>query len=195
MVKKLLIFDFDNTLTNLSLIDQFKLISIDNVSNCLSYSSFSGDLYKKCVPYSFFNNYNHLYNLFFKLKKQGYGLSIASFNNSTYISNFINLAFPDIFDYIIGIDNIESFAQKYLKYKKIKITNFKVIDKNCNKGYGKNLFIKILSKIYNISYSQIYFFDDDLNNVQCAKEILKIKAYNNKKSGVTTEIIENFIKF
>jgi hypothetical protein len=193
MVKKLLVFDFDQTLTKYSLFDQYKLIAIDNVSKILSFLTNSGQIIKKSVPFSFFNDYEELYKLFFELKKMGYALSIASFNYSNYITQFVDVVFPDIFDHIIGIDNVMRYVRKYLPNTTVKLSSHKILDKNCPEGYGKNIMLQILSKIYKLDYSKIYFFDDNNNNIVCAKKVLNVNVYNNKKTGVTKKIIENFI--
>jgi hypothetical protein len=194
MIKKLLVFDFDQTLTKYSLFDQYKLIAIDGILNVLSFITNSGKMIHKSVPYSFFNDYKDLYTLFIKLKKENYALCIASFNKSYYIKQFVNVVFPDIFDHILGSDNIQEYVNKYLdKNIKLKIVNHKIIDKSCPEGYGKNVMMQVLSKIYKLPYNKIYFFDDNKNNIICSEKELGINGFNNTKDGINKKIVENFL--
>lgn len=181
---KVIIFDFDNTLSNKNLfLLGIKLKDIDEKNKIIKINN------QWINITNIFNDYNKLSKIFIFLKKQNVKLCIASFGSLPIIIKIINICFPKLFDYVITPDNIDDESKQ-----KNMIIFRHIIDSSCSSLYSKNIMIKTIMNKYNIKDPKnILFFDDDSNNSNCSKNILKIHSYNNSKNGITAKLLQSVI--
>lgn len=178
---EVIIFDFDNTLCNLNLfLLKVTPSDINEINKTIKINN------KVIYLNKIFNDYHELFNIFNILKRQNVKLCIASFGLFNIINKIINIVFPNIFDYILTSDNIDSELQK-----KIPKVFRHLLDLKCPLLYGKNLMIKTIMKKFNVTEPhKVLFFDDDFNNSDCSAKFLKINSYNNTNKGITADLLK-----
>lgn len=177
-----LVFDFDETLINkhsnnpLSYDPRYLMKHIDE-------STHTSDL---------INNCENMKTVFAILKGKGTNIAVASFGISKYISEYVNELFPGVFNDVITTDNIST---EYGVIDALKNGQY-LLDETCERrrsfSYGKNKMLKVLKEKYNVEFGQMMYFDDDDNNIKCAKkndEFKDVYSYNNSKSGVYPGLI------
>lgn len=183
MVKyKVIIFDFDDTLSNINIHTQGVLLKdIDATNKTIKINN-------QIIPLQdIFNDYQLIYNLLKDLKKNNIKLCIASFGDLDNIKKITDILFPNIFDYIITPDNVHQETGKF-----VLIVKRHIIDMTCPSSYGKNIMIKkIMDKFKITNPSEILFLDDDYSNAQCSKNI-GVHGYNNK-SGITFDLLNKLL--
>lgn len=180
---KLIIFDFDNTLCNINtFVSKIKLEDINKNNKTIIVHGIIKHIS------SLFNDYNDLTRIFANLKNIGVKLSIASFGNLDVISKILEIAFPNLFDYILTPDNIDKETNMHI----IKNSRY-IVDLNCSKMYGKNIMIQTIMKKCNITNpTNVLFLDDDYNNVNCSLS-MEIDSYNNTIFGITAQLLIDLI--
>ena len=180
---KLIIFDFDNTLCNINtFVLKIKLEDINKNNKTIIVHGIIKHIS------SLFNDYNDLTRIFANLKNIGVKLSIASFGNLDVISKILEIAFPNLFDYILTPDNIDKETNMHI----IKNSRY-IVDLNCSKMYGKNIMIQTIMKKCNITNpTNVLFLDDDYNNVNCSLS-MEIDSYNNTIFGITAQLLIDLI--
>ena len=177
---KIIVFDFDNTLSNMNIhLAGVKLNDIDSENKTIKINNQIKPLI------SIFTDYNDIHKLLKSLKIHGIISCIASFGSLDNIQKITDALFPNIFDYIITPDNVMEETGKY-----VLIIKRHIMDPSCPSLYGKNIMLqKIMDKFKIDNPSDILFIDDDSNNTQCAKNI-NIDTYNNKQ-GITFNELNN----
>ena len=113
-----------------------------------------------------FNKYIDLKILLKYFHDNGIKLCIISFGNEKNIKYIIREVFGDIFDDIIGVG--------------MKIP--------CFLFNAKNRYLEDMMKKYNYSPQEVLFFDDEPENITCAKK-LNVHTHQNPITGVTPQMI------
>lgn len=174
-----LVFDFDNTLSNTNI--NASGVTVGDINEKDKTIKII-DSIKPLI--SLFNDYHKTLKIFKDLKSKGVKLIIASFGYIDNIKKILNIVYPNIFDYILTTDNIDEESG----IRNIIISRY-IVDSTCPRLYGKNIMLETIIKKFNISDpSQILFFDDDYSNAVCSGNI-KVNYYNNSSNGITAKLL------
>jgi hypothetical protein len=167
--KGLLIFDFDQTLSNQHLFSKFKedLVYFENL--------YKLDEDKEKFQKTYFNDFDKTKKLFDEKHKDGYQICIASFGYQKMLKKFIEFSYGhDIIPEknIIGSDGIQ---KNHMDFDENKGWSSRSLICELNDKYKgphcKNHMIIHFMKMYNVQSPNVIFFDDDKFNVLQAKKI------------------------